>query len=228
MKFRSNKTEMLDAGNIPKEDLYQNLFELQWINKWLGGHKISLKGFNKVAGNKRNISLCEIGCGGGDNIAFLLQKKSKFISKVFGIDLKQDCIEYAKKNPVLSDIIFIQSDYKMHPFEDKPDIIFSSLFCHHFSDEELVQQVIWMKNNSNIGFFINDLQRNYFAYHSIRILTGFFSKSYLVKNDAPISVARALKKKEWEVIFKKAGIENYRIKWQWAFRYLITFIHAGK
>lgn len=83
-----------------------------------------------------------------------------------------------------------------------------------------------MQQNSTIGFFINDLQRNWFAYHSIKIITQLFSSSYLVKNDAPLSVARGFHKKEWINIFNKAGIKNYTIKWKWAFRYLIIFKHG--
>ena len=71
------------------------------------------------------------------------------------------------------------------------------------------------------GFFYNDLQRHPVAYHLIKNLTKIFSKSYLVKNDAAVSVSRGFTKKEWEDIFLKAGIKNYRIKWKWAFRYLI-------
>ena len=83
-----------------------------------------------------------------------------------------------------------------------------------------------MKQNSTIGFFINDLQRNWFAYHSIKIITQIFSSSYLVKNDAPLSVARGFYKNEWIRLLTEAGIKNYAVDWKWAFRYLITFAHA--
>jgi hypothetical protein len=106
-------------------------------------------------------------------------------------------------------------------FDKKPDILFSSLFCHHFSDAELIEMLHWMKIHSTIGFFINDLQRQPLAYHSIRLLTRLFSRSYLVKNDAPLSVLRAFNKNEWEKLLAKAQINPYKIKWKWAFRYLI-------
>ena len=80
----------------------------------------------------------------------------------------------------------------------------------------------WMYHKSKKGFFINDLHRHPLAYYSIKWLTKAFSKSYMVKNDAPLSVKRGLLKKEWEAIFYKAGIKNFQIKWQWAFRWLIV------
>lgn len=79
----------------------------------------------------------------------------------------------------------------------------------------------WMKQNSNLGFFINDLHRHQIAYHFIKFVTKLFSKSYLVKNDGPLSVLRAFKKNEWVDILNKSGIKNYTIQWKWAFRLLI-------
>ena len=84
-------------------------------------------------------------------------------------------------------------------------------------------QLRWMQQNSEIGFFINDLQRNWFAYHSIKLITKIFSSSYLVKNDAPLSVARGFHKSEWEQLLQEAGIKNYSVEWKWAFRYLISY-----
>jgi hypothetical protein len=85
-----------------------------------------------------------------------------------------------------------------------------------------VDMLRWMKNNTIKGFFINDLQRHPFAYHSIKILTKIFSRSYLVKNDGPISVLRGFRKNEWMQLIEKAGITKYSIYWRWAFRYLVV------
>jgi hypothetical protein len=131
---------------------------------------------------------------------------------------------YAKQLKLNEGIEFIWADYK--DVEIQPHIIFSSLFCHHFTDEELIFMLQWMKAKSSNGFFINDLHRNFFAYYSIKILTRLFSKSYLVKNDAPLSVQRGFKRKDWNTIFKKAGINNFNCQWRWAFRWLIIYTHA--
>jgi hypothetical protein len=82
-----------------------------------------------------------------------------------------------------------------------------------------------MQQNSQIGFFINDLQRHWLAYYSIKWLTKIFSKSRLVKNDAPLSVARGFHKSEWNTLFDLAQIKSVTINWKWAFRYLIVYNH---
>ncbi len=43
----------------------------------------------------------------------------------------------------------------------------------------------------------------------------------MVKYDAPLSVLRAFKKQELIEILNKAGIRDYAIRWQWAFRWQV-------
>ena len=106
----------------------------------------------------------------------------------------------------------------------QPDVVFSALFCHHFSDNELLDQVQWMKLNSRLGFFINDLHRHPLAYYAIKYLTAIFSSSRLVRNDAPVSVQRGFVRSEWENIFRVAGFRHVRIQWKWAFRWLVIVV----
>ena len=221
---RSSKKELLDSGDIPFKDIAKNMQELDFINTHLGGHSITIKGFKKLTGNNKKISVCEIGCGGGDNINALAAfcVKNKIEATFTGVDINAECIDFVKGKSTYKNVSFIVSDYKLVNFKnDKPGIIFSSLFCHHFTDDELIQMLQWMKQNSTIGFFNNDLQRHPLAYNSIKYITKFFSKSYLVKNDAPLSVLRGFRRNEWKNIFEKAGVTDYSIQWKWAFRYLI-------
>ncbi len=220
---RSYKLELLDQPDIPPDDIRQNLHELSIINKKLGGHACTLAGFHKLAKKEKNLHVCEIGCGGGDNLKAIensMKPDSKNI-RFTGIDINPDCIRVAKNISWNANTEFIASDYKNIHFPSRPHIIFCSLFCHHFNEAELIQMFRWMKENSIYGFFINDLHRHPFAYHAIRLLTSLFSKSYLVKHDAPLSVLRGFKKMELQLLLKEAGIFKYTIHWKWAFRWLV-------
>ncbi|MEO6456061.1 MAG: methyltransferase domain-containing protein [Ginsengibacter sp.] len=222
---RSYQKELLDKEDIPFADIRQNMQELEFINTHLGGHSITIGGFKKLIQKKKSVSVCEIGCGGGDNLNAINTwcHKKKVSASFTGIDINANCITYAQTISRIKNVNFIHADYKSVEFmKDKPDIIFSSLFCHHFTDDELIGMMRWMKTNSTLGFFINDLHRHPVAYHFIKLATKVFSKSYLVKNDAPISVLRGFKKKEWMNILQQAGIKNYTIQRKWAFRYLIV------
>lgn len=225
--YRSYQKELLDRTDIPFEDIKRNMEELDTINRYLGGHKITLAGVKKIIGKSSNILIIEIGCGGGDNLrqVEVWCRRKNIKVKLVGIDINAECIAFAKSLPSNKKIDFICSDYKMVQFEKKPDLIFSSLFCHHFTDDDLVYMLQWMQQNSELGFFINDLHRHALAYHSIKLLTQAFSKSYLVKNDAPLSVQRGFSKKDWQNLFERARIDRYDIEWRWAFRWLISYIH---
>jgi 2-polyprenyl-3-methyl-5-hydroxy-6-metoxy-1,4-benzoquinol methylase len=221
---RSDEQELIDRDDIAFADIQQNLKELDFINTYLGGHAITTKGFEKLACDRKDIAVCEIGCGGGDNLKAIYRccSKKNINLKLIGIDINPDCIAYARKFTPIDNENFIVADYRTIDFKnEKPDIIFTSLFCHHFRDKELMTMLRWMKENSKIGFFINDLHRNPIAYYFIRLGSKIFSRSPLVKNDGPVSVLKGFKKSEWRTILQNAGITNYSMQWKWAFRHLI-------
>ena len=221
---RSLEKELLDGTDIPFTDIKQNLVELNFINTYLGGHEITLDGLKFfLQGHVDILHVVEIGCGGGDNLAVIdkfLRKKS-ISYKLTGIDIKQECVDFARQQ--YPSIEFVCSDYKDAQFVTKPSIIFNSLFCHHFNNEAIVDMISWMKENSSHGFFINDLQRHPMAYYAIKLLVNLFSKSYLVKHDAPLSVARSLNRNEWQWCLKEAALSEFIIRWKWAFRFLILY-----
>lgn len=232
LKHRSYEKELLDGANIPPEDIYRNMRELNMVNTLLGGHKVTCSGIQYLINKTEKdepVTIAEIGCGGGDNLYAVhkyLNRKS-IDHNLIGIDINPDCIGYAAERYPQLGASWIQSDYKttLWPGSHNPHIIFSSLFCHHFTDSELIEQLIWMKGNSTTGFFINDLHRHPVAYYAIKTLTRVFSKSYLVKNDAPLSVKRGFVKSEWEKLLKLAGITSYTINSEWAFRHLICVVN---
>jgi 2-polyprenyl-3-methyl-5-hydroxy-6-metoxy-1,4-benzoquinol methylase len=220
---RSNQKELLDADNIPFPALMQNLKELNFINTWLGGHDITIRGIEQAIGNTQTINICEIGCGGGDNLFAIYKYCLKRAIKVnfIGIDINEGCIHYAAERYPQLNCKWICSDYATVQFERNPTVIFSSLFCHHFANDQLIKMLRWMQQNSSNTFFINDLQRHWLPYYLIKYLTKIFSKSYLVKNDACLSVARGFTKNELLSLLQQAGIQHYQVNWQWAFRWLV-------
>lgn len=225
-KKRSYVKELLDRNDIPFPDIRRNMEELDTINTYLGGHSITLKGlkFFVPSHTDKVLNIVEIGCGGGDNLRVIKKwaEKEKQKVQLTGLDINPECIHFASTRKENDGIRFIHSDYRLMPHSDQPHIIFSSLFCHHFTNKEIVLMLCWMKERALQGFFINDLHRHPLAWHSIRFLTKVFSKSYLVKNDAPLSVLRGFTREEWEGLFSAAGIQQYTLRWQWAFRWLIT------
>jgi ubiquinone/menaquinone biosynthesis C-methylase UbiE len=228
LQDRSYQKELMDGDDISFDAMAQTLRELNIINTRLGGHAITLSGVRQLHQQEIPLTICEIGCGGGDNL-FAIYKyclKKKIAVQFTGIDMNAECIAFAKQQYPQLPCQWICSDYaKVNFGENKPGIIFSSLFCHHFTNAQLVPMLQWLQRNSRQGFFINDLQRHWLAYYLIKYITRFFSRSYLVKNDACLSVARSFRKEDWQQLFQQAGIDRYHTRWRWAFRWLVIAIN---
>lgn len=222
---RSYQKELLDEPDIQKNLLYQNLKELEFINKNLGGHAVSLKGLKEIITDKlKTYHIIDIGCGGGDSLKAIARwaEREEYKINLTGIDLKQDCINYAQDNcKEFKEINFCCDDFRNTFSEKKPGtIVHASLFCHHFNENEIAG-FIKLCNDNKALFVINDLERNPIAYYAIKLLTKVFSKSPMVKNDAPLSVLRGFKRMEWKTLLQRAGIKKYVLKNCWAFRHLI-------
>jgi len=232
---RSYEKELLDEQEVSYAETVRNLVELRRVNAVLGGHSTTRAGllpFLKKPYAKPFI-VAEIGCGGGDNLRTVhkVLEEAKIPHRLVGVDLKEECVRFAAKVNARLPATFVASDYRTvdWPGGQKPDVIFSSLFCHHFTDDELVEQLAWLRQNSRLGFFINDLHRHPLAYYSFRALSQIFSRSHYVKHDGPLSVRRAFRKEEWVRILRRAGIRHYTLRWRWAFRHLIIVEHdAGR
>ena len=226
-KTRSYEPELLDNNNLEPGVLNKNLKEIAFINKWLGGDEVSIKGIKKIISGKKieKLSIADIGCGSGDT----LQLMGKWATKrgieisLTGIDLKKECIDLCHETISYAKPVLINSDYRHVNFKElQPDIIHASLFLHHLDDISIIEFLKIAVQNSKMGVVINDLHRNGIAYYSIKWLTRLFPSSYLVRNDAPLSVWRAFFKKDLEKLCLKAGITEYSISWHWAFRWLLV------
>lgn len=218
---RSQTAEWLDAPDIPTRDLWRNLEELETINRLLGGHAVTLSGIKELLKQKHpTLRIVDIGCGGGDTlkaIAHWAEKAQKPL-QLTGVDLKPDCLSFAQKSCEGLEIDWICADYR--ELKGEYDIVLTSLFCHHLDEIQLLEFLTWARQIAQKGILINDLHRHSLAWWGIRLLTQFFSRSYLVKHDAPLSVWRGFARNELEEALAKTGWAA-EVKWCWAFRYRV-------
>lgn len=176
--------------------------------------------------NRATIKIADLGCGGGDMLMVMADwaKKKGINAQFIGIDANDFMINFGTKRTVnYPNISYLHQDIYSEEFKEKSfDIVTMTLFCHHFSDESLVTLLQQLKKQTRIGIVINDIHRHWFAYHSIAWITKLFLKSYLVKNDAKLSVWRAFVREDLEKIIQKSGFTKYSIRWKWAFRWEVV------
>lgn len=225
---RSNQKELIDDFNSDGKELQQTLRELKTINRLLGGNHVTTHGLDQLLkkSNQQPVTIADVGCGGGDMIRVMYDwsLKKKISANFVGIDANPHTIAMAADNlRVLPNVHFEAADVFDPSFQQQQvDIVTCTLFTHHFTDDELIRMFRSFKNKARLGIVINDLHRHPFAFYSIKILTRLFSKSRLVINDAPISVQRGFRKRELDNVLGKAGWQNYRIRWHWAFRWQVV------
>lgn len=217
----------MDDLECSGEVLEQTLRELKTINRWLGGNYVTTSGLSKLFKAKPQLSysVADIGCGGGDMVRIMNAWAISNNLKVdfTGVDANPNIIELAKQRLAdVPDVKWkIQNVFDSEFASDSVDVVTCTLFTHHFTDSELVSLLTAFRQKAKLGIVINDLHRHPLAYHSIRLLTGWFSKSPMVQNDAPVSVLRSFSKEDWERILQAARITDFKITWNWAFRWQV-------
>lgn len=230
MKFfaaRSQQTELMDEQNTPFAEYHHCLQSLETINvltlayyptlHWL---KLFLKKGDEP------LHIVDIASGGGDMLRRIekLARRYDRPVKLTGIDLdpmaKRSALAVANEN---SAIAYLSADiFEYQPAEDI-NIAICSLFTHHLDDDQLVRLILWLDENTKQGWFINDLHRHWLPYYFIKAATAVFSQNRLIRHDAPLSVARSFKKRDWQALLQKADIPNHvRIKWFFPFRWGLT------
>ncbi len=228
LSYRSTQKELIDDLSLDNDALRQNLEELALINTYLGGNQVTIGGLQQLLKGRTtaHLHLADIGCGGGDMLKLMAKwlAKQGFPATLWGIDANDFMIKFAQKRTQnITNIHYIQENIFSENFQQRQfDVVTMTLFCHHFTDAELLGLFKQLKNQARIGFIINDIHRHWFAYHSIAWITRLFLQSYLVKNDAKLSVWRAFKKQELVNLLQEAGYTRFSIRWKWAFRWEVV------
>jgi len=219
---RSTEPEMMDDFSLGHETIDPIMDELEIINKLLGGYNVFYNAFRKIK-IKNGITISDWGCGGGDSLRVLANwgRKQGLKLNLVGVDATESAVEYArKKSEGYPEISYIHADAlstQLH--ENQFDIVISSLFTHHFDNDNWIKLIQKMLQCSSQAAIVNDLHRHWFAYHSIGLLTQAFSNSEMVKHDSKLSVLKGFRKTDLQNMLVKAGIKNYSLKWMWAFRW---------
>lgn len=227
LSHRSSEEEIMDDLESSGPIISQTLKELETINTLLGGNYVTLNGLDTLLngeGKERTFTVADLGCGGGDILRLIADwgDRKKYSLQLIGFDANPNIITYAEAHTPEPNIRYQSINIFSPEFkQQKFDVVVSTLFFHHFSSEQLAIFFEQLKKQVAVGIVINDLHRHWFAYYSIKWLTKLFSKSPMVVHDAPLSVARAFRKRELVEILEKAGLTNFTIRWMWAFRWQV-------
>jgi ubiquinone/menaquinone biosynthesis C-methylase UbiE len=209
--------ELMDDFSIRDSRIDDALKELKIINNYLGGVSTTVSALKYFTRDKLiNLKIIDVGSGSSDNL--IIAKNTYPNLQIISVDKNISVLDYSKNS-----LQKINSDAYHLPFKDECcDIVHIALFLHHFNEDQIEKLLNEFLRICKKGIIINDLQRSLLALAGIKLLTVLFSKSILVKNDAPVSVKRSFNKSEINNFLRKSGISNYIIKYKWAFRWMVV------
>jgi ubiquinone/menaquinone biosynthesis C-methylase UbiE len=209
--------ELMDDFSIRDSRIDDALKELKIINNYLGGVSTTVSALKYFTRDKLiSLKIIDVGSGSSDNL--VIAKNTYPNLQILSVDKNISVLNYSKNS-----LEKINSDAYHLPFKNECcDIVHIALFLHHFNEDQIEKLLKEFLRICKKGIIINDLQRSLLALAGIKLLTVLFSKSILVKNDAPVSVKRSFNKSEIINFLRKSGISNYIIKYKWAFRWMVV------
>lgn len=223
-KYRSSELEIMDDFTLSSNELIKTLNTIASINKLLGGNAITLNGVKRLLTTQpksKKYSIVDLGCGNGDMLRQLAiwGKKNGYKLTLYGIDANITTLTHAKELSInYSEIEFLQLNvFEEALYTRQFDIVLSTLFLHHFTDEEINILLKKLERITRIGMVINDLQRSKLSYLLFYIIASILNNN-MVKTDGLISILRGFKVEDLKAYSTKLKFESYW-KWKWAFRY---------
>ena len=175
----------------------------------------------------RPVRVLDVACGGGDvlrDVARLADKHAVEV-ELHGCDISATALEYARevRRDGKTALDFFQFDVLGGPLPAGYDLVCSTLFLHHLTEEEAIDLLGGMAAACRRSILLQDLRRTrlgfVFAYFGLLTLT----RSEVAKSDGLVSVGAAFKIAEVRALCRRAGLEGARVRPCWPQRYTIEW-----
>lgn len=223
---RTVAPEIMDDFQMEGDSLRNTLDEIAYINRLLGGNKITLNAVCLLMENEargKQVTIADIGCGNGDMLRALarLARKCKWRVRLMGIDANKFTVDYATSlSSEYPEISYYCIDIMEEEFRNlQYDIAICTLTLHHFEEKQIVKLMSLFRRNATLGIVINDLQRSAIAYRLFQVFSWIAGLGKMARYDGLVSILRGFKRKEIVQLSKKLNFNQYTLKWKWAFRY---------
>jgi SAM-dependent methyltransferase len=212
---RVDATEYLDRpGQVPSL-LAGNLDDLRRINRWLGGHSLTLRGIEHLLEgwpSDADVSVVDVGTGGADVPEAIVAWgcRSGRRARVLAGDVSPEVIQVARGN-VGPRVDLAVLDGRCLPLADgSVDVAVCSLLLHHLPPDDAVALLREMRRVSRRGIVVNDLVRSRLGYLGALAIGWLATRNPLTRHDGPLSVRRAYTQTELADLASRAGLGRTR------------------
>ena len=193
---------MLD--HAPLDVARASLRDLARVNRYLGGYYVLGRLFAGLVKPGESFSVLDVGAASGDMGAAIRRRYP--LARVTSLDYKGDHLDQAGDPKLVADAFHL-------PFRPASfDFVFSSLFLHHFTNDQVVELFRGFRCLARRAVLAIDLERGPLAYHFLPGTRWLFGWQDITIHDGQISVAAALKKDELLALARRAGFEAARVQ----------------
>ena len=218
MERSTDVLELLDEALDDSDALDGNLRDLGRVNRRLGGVALSTAGIEALAPHATRLSLVDVGTGGADIPAALLERARRQgrALTITALDSRAEIVAAALRvNPELADtrgLILETGDGRRLDFPDRSfDLAHCSLVLHHLEPEAAVELLREMGRVARVGVVINDLDRTRLDLAGALLLAKLATRNRYTRHDGPLSVRRAYRVPEVANLLRSAGLRPVRI-----------------
>lgn len=171
---------------------------------------------------KRPLRVLDVACGGGD-VAIALRSRADregIPLQVLGCDLSPTAVDFARRRAEARgvDVEFFEHDATTGELPSGFDLVCSSLFLHHLSEEEVKG---FLKRLAKAGrvILVQDLLRTRLGYLMAEATVRVVTRSRVVRVDGPQSVRAAFTLAEAQNLARDAGLTGARVERCWPERF---------
>ena len=201
--------ELMD-GECSYEEFRGCLRSLEQVNRWLLGYRPTLAWLERLPRGLRGpVHILDVGSGGGD----LLRRIARWTRwrgiavQLIGIDLNPHATRAAAEStPKELGITWVTGNALEYRPRKPVDIVVSSLMAHHLEDEEIIALLRWMEATSQVGWFINDLERSEWSCRMFGWVGKMVEWHRFVRHDGPVSFRRAFREEDWVRLLAAAEV----------------------
>jgi flavin-dependent dehydrogenase/2-polyprenyl-3-methyl-5-hydroxy-6-metoxy-1,4-benzoquinol methylase len=224
LRERRPQPELLDADNLPLDEIEKSLGDIRRVNRFWGGRRAAHASLLRAivsAGVAQ--SVLDFGSGSGDLPAHLRRHAARSGIPLTVISLDRQIAHLATARRLFGVDRLLAADALRAPLADASvDWVFSAQFFHHFSPEENARVLREMARIARRGIFVLDLRRNAVARALVVLFGPFIFRSHLSVTDGRISIEQAYTAKEAAAIARRAGLRGVEARPTRPFRFVLA------
>ena len=217
-RFDPAVPEIMDRRGNDSELLRADLQVLESINRFLGGHRLTLgylDEFLRVV-PMSSLTILDLATGGADiprTIVAWARRRNVRV-EITAVDRNPEILRIARARCAAWPEIHIeQHDLLALPYPPASfDVVLCSLTLHHFAEADVVAILRRIHDIARVGWIVNDLRRNRIAICLSKLMARTIITNPIARFDAPASCERAFTPDELRALAAQAGVGDAAIR----------------